>query len=138
METVSTSQRNLFWNRLGKWQISAVMVTLVTFFITLYLTGDKEIASNTSFFVITLFAAILPVVYFTAFFAAALFAGLFAATSDFYGFALIYVAIAFFAIAFFLAILAVDQAKKYGIRKRFVWLSYVLELIVVFLTMLLA
>lgn len=34
-----------WWSKLGKWQVMAVAMTLAVYFITLYFTGDEEIAA---------------------------------------------------------------------------------------------
>ena len=103
----------LWWSKVGKWQALATLVTLATFFITLYITGNKVIATYAAFVVAYAFVA-TAVAY--AFATAAL--------------AFVVVAFAFVVVAF-----AAGKEVKRGSKKA-TWFSYVAHFIITFALML--
>ena len=102
----------LWWSKVGKWQALATLVTLATFFITLYITGNKVIATYAAFVV-----AFATAVFATAAFATA---------------ALAFVVVAF---AFVVVAFAAGKEVKRGSKKA-TWFSYVAHFIITFALML--
>ncbi|MBU1202718.1 hypothetical protein KKH39_01605 [Patescibacteria group bacterium] len=144
MTTTVVSQGSLFWNKLGKWQMLAVLLTLVVFFVALGM-GNKETAGTIS--ALTLAAVTLTVLTVAALVlavpSAVPFVFLFAAATASIAFAFVKgVAIIpgiAFAVAEGIAVtLAVAEVKKYGIRKRIVWFSFAAEFACIVLPMSLA
>ena len=114
---VNQSVISLWWSKVGKWQVLATVITLATFFITLYITGNKVIAGYAAYV-----AAFVVVIAGYAAVVAAGFATGFAA----------YVAAGFTAAA-----LAGKEVKR-EISKKVTWLSYGGQFILVLAPMLIA
>lgn len=135
------SQHSLFWNKLGKWQMLAVILILTTFFITLHFTGDKKqagvlavFATICTFFICTIATDAIALAAFVAL--TALISIGIISTAASVALALVStVFVATLAIAFVLATGEVN--KKYGIRKRVVWLSFAAEFVAILLPILL-
>ena len=148
MESTLVSQNSLFWNKLGKWQALMVILTLATFFITLYFMGDKERATSATFIAVATTALIFAI--FAVFSSAAIFVfAVFAAFSSacyaiatamaFFSFTPVFAVSVIGTLSVLVIITTSDEAKKkYGIRKRFVWLSLTAEFVIILLPMLLA
>ncbi|MFA6392014.1 MAG: hypothetical protein WCW66_04680 [Patescibacteria group bacterium] len=154
MEKTLTFQNSLFWNKLGKYQVLAVVLVLAVFFITLQV-GDKERAFTAcaiaalAFTVFALFfagtfaafaafssAACAPficAVYFAVYPCAPLLSAEFRARG-------IFVFSALIAFVSFIAdvIVCADGMERYNeARKEAVWLSLITESVVVLLLLML-
>jgi hypothetical protein len=156
MENTFVSQRGLFWNKLGKWQVLAVILTLSVFsFISITGEFGDKISTTaiaafiafgltvftfsiyygnaTSAFVFAAFAvtAIAVVVFSTAFDCAA-FVTAFATAFDL-DFAFVIFALAVLALVVLALVLAADEAKRQCLKKRIFWLSFTAEFVVILL-----
>jgi len=133
METAVVSKTSLFWQKIGKWQILATLLTLATFFITLHLTGDKEMAGwavlTAATIATALTAAIVGIATFATFAAFVIIIAIFAAFD-----CPLIAAI----VGTVIAVATADDRKKCDIRQRVVWLSFVAEFMIILLSILLA
>lgn len=120
------SPTRLWWSALGKWQALTVGITLVVFFVTLGITGDKPIAAITV--VTTAIAAAAFVAVFIPAFATAVIATFVAVAAV----ATVFAFAAFAGVAFVTAF----TEKAPGVGRKAIWFSYMGEFLLVLLPML--
>ena len=127
----------LWWSKVGKWQALATLVTLATFFITLYITGNKVIATYAAFVVAYAFVATAVAYAFVATAVVTFAAAVAFATAAFATAALATAALAFVVVAFAFVVVAFAAGKevKRGSKKA-TWFSYVAHFIITFALML--
>ena len=139
MENTLTSHDSLFWSMLGKRQLLATVLAIISFFVTLHLGGDKE--TSASFAVIIAIAiCFIAIVFIDDCFTSASFTSSFCIASFAIAFAancpdlamLCFLLVFAFNGAFALCIVT-TEGQQYGISSWVALFSFAVEFTVIFL-----
>lgn len=137
MESAVTSQASLFWRKLGWWQVLTIIVVLVTFFITLHLTGKKEWAGITAAIVVA-FIMLASGVYTTFTNSSPPLIPVAVLAIGAFTVMIAQVTILFVGVVGLILIMLDHEVRQYDIKKRVVWLSSAVEFAAILLPILLA
>lgn len=123
--TISQSAVSLWWSKIGRWQMMVVIVTLAAYFITLFFTGNTQIAAVIAF-----------VAAFVAAFVIAAVIAFVADTTFIVAFVVVIAAVIAAAAAFIIGFVVALEGT--GIGKKTIWFSYVVEFFIILIPMLIS